>query len=90
MVTRKPRVKKAEPVEAETPAKRRVKRSEPVVKKWIFVSRAVYLNQYVVYADTLEDAQALWSDLKDNEEEGDLVMCQQLMQEEVIDVKEAH
>lgn len=85
MATRKPK-------EAPEPPKRRrqPKKPEPVVKKFIFVSQAVYLNQYVVYADTLEDAQALWSDLKDHEEEGDMICVQQLMKEEIIEVKEAH
>lgn len=63
---------------------------EPALKKFIFVSRAVYLQQYVVNAYSMEDANALFCNIKDNEEERDLVMLQQLMSEELVDIKETH
>lgn len=71
-------------------ATRKKKPPEPIQKKFIFVSEAVYINQYVVHANSQEEAFAIWSTIKDNEEEGDLTMVQQLMREEVLDVKEAN
>lgn len=78
--------KKKEP---EAPPKRRVKK-EPIIKKFIFISQALYLNQYVVHANSAEEAAALWNTIKDSEEEGDMICVQQLMEEEIIDVKEAN
>jgi hypothetical protein len=54
------------------------------------VSQAVYLNQYVVHANSMEEAEAIWNTIKDSEEEGDMICVQQLMDEQVIDCKEAN
>jgi hypothetical protein len=70
--------------------KPRVKKPEPIIKKFIMVSQAVYLNQYVVHANSQEEAEAIWMTIKDNEEEGDMICVQQLMDEQVIDCKEAN
>jgi len=86
MAPRKPKVKEPE----EAPASKRRTKREPIIKKFIMVSQATYLNQYVVYADSLEEAHTLWMTIKDNEEEGDMVCLQQLMDETVIDCKEAN
>jgi hypothetical protein len=71
-------------------ATRRKKTPQPIVKKFIMVSQAVYLNQYVVHANSMEEAEAIWNTIKDSEEEGDMICVQQLMDEQVIDCKEAN
>jgi hypothetical protein len=68
----------------------RKRKSSPVVKKFIMVSQAVYLNQYVVHANSMEEAEAIWNTIKDSEEEGDMICVQQLMEEQILDVKEAN
>jgi hypothetical protein len=68
--------------------KPRVKKPEP--GRFIFVTQAMYLNQYVVRANSQEEAEVLFNMIKDSEEEGDLICVQQLMDEQIIDVKEAN
>lgn len=60
--------------------------------KFIFTTQAVYVNNYVIQAKNQEEAEALFATVLESIEEGDPVQISvlgQLMQEEILQVKEA-
>lgn len=71
-----PRKKK----EVETPAP---------LPKFIITTEATYINNYVIQARTMEEAAEFFQMVREQEREGDVTCLQQLMGEEVLQVKEA-